>query len=400
MKKLFAIVVLCFSLSGLFASYDVQSNLAFPFERYDIRKDAMGGSGLALKKTGGPESEGFSLFLPSVGVRLYNIKNNISSFEAAKSGDAVAVALGFLNSIPAGFKDFMTVDAGVGMSLSPLSFYFNSRLSVMTAGPGNASSSMFIMYEESYDISLSHTFHFNKDWGVSLSFSFRPSYRLYSADSQSLSGVNVSDVSNIVASSTDSPDIMASLRTLILDDVPFSSGWALPICIYSRLDMPYGFSTALALNNLNGNYEMAYRGGLLAARGKESGAVDEVRYTVDVPFSLDLGLSWSGFWSGWKKGLADPHIAVDIVDLVGLLSGDLAEKGGLIDHLKLGARLDFLYMFSIAAGLDRGYVSAGFSFLFKVFEVDLTYAVKPYGAVRYGDSLDYLALRVALGWVS
>lgn len=400
MKKLLLIVFLCFSLFGLFASYDVQSSLAFPFERYDIRKDAMGGSGLAMKKTGGPESEGFSLFLPYAGIRLYNIKNNISSIDSVKAGDAASAALDFLNSIPAGFKDFMTLDAGAGISLSPLSFYFSSRLSVMTEGAGNASSSMFLMYEESYDISLSHTFHFNKDWGLSLSFSFRPSYRLYSADSESLSGVSVSDISNIIANSTDGAEIAASLRALILDDVPFSSGWALPVSIYSRLDMPYGFSTAIALNNLNGDYQMSYRGGLLAARGKESGSVNEVRYSLDVPYSLDLGFSWSGFWNGWKKGLADPHIAVDIVDLVGLFSGDMAKKGGFIDHLKLGARLDFLYMFSISAGLDRGYISAGFSFLFKVLEVDLTYAVKPYGEVRYGDSLDYLALRVAIGWVS
>ena len=400
MKKLLLSVLLCFFLSLLFASYDVEQDLAFPFERYDIRRDAMGGSGLAMKKAGGPESENFSLFLPSAGIRLYNIKNNISSIDSAMAGDVASAALDFLNSIPAGFKDFMTLDAGVGMSISPLSFYLNSRLSLMTAGAGNVSSGMFFMYEESYDISLSHTFHLNRDWGISFSLSFRPSYRLYSADSKSLSGVSVSDVSDIVASSADASAMMASVRTLILDDVPFSSGWALPISIYSRLDMPYGFSAAFAISNLNGNYEMACRGGLLAARGKESGSADEVRYTLDVPCSLDLGFSWSGFWDGWKKGLADPHIAVDIVDLVGLFNGDIAKKGGFVDHLKLGARLDFLYMFSISAGLDRGYVSTGFSFLFKVVEVDLTYAVKPYGAVRYGDSLDYLALRFAIGWVS
>lgn len=379
MKRLLPFILVLFALSGLSASYEVSKYLSFPFSRYDIHSDAMGGAGAALKKTEGPESGSFSLSLPYAGIRIYNIKDNISSANSVIEGDFPSAALDFLNSIPAGVKDFMTVDGGLGISLDPVSFYFMNRLSVMTSGPGNVSSTMFIMYEEAYDIALYHTFRFDTGYALDLALSIRPSYRLYSADSTHLSGIDASDVSNLVSTSSGT-DFMTSLRALVLDDVPFSSGWAFPVSVSARLDMPHGFSTSLSLCGINGDYNMVYRGGLLAARGDESGAVDPVGYKLEISPSLDLGFAWSG--SG--KGLFKPYVAADVVDLVGLFSGDITQRGGFVDHLKMGAGLDFLYMFSVSAGLDRGYFSTGFSFLFKVLRVDLAYAVKPYGPYATG----------------
>ena len=393
MKRLLLFLLVLSALSGNFASYKVSEYLSFPFSRYDISRDAMGGAGAALKKTGGPESGTFSLSLPYAGLRIYNIRDNVSSLDSVLEGNIPSAALDFLNSIPAGVKGFMEVDGGLGISLDPVSFYFMNRLSVMTAGPGNVSSTMFMMYEEAYDIALSHTFRSDTGYALNLAMSVRPSYRLYSADSTFLSGISASDVSNLVATSSGA-DLMTALRALVLDGVPFSSGWAFPVSVSTRLDMPYGFSSSLSLNGMNGDYNMVYRGGLLAARGDETGAVEPVGYRLTVPMSLDLGFAWSG--SG--RGLFKPYVAFDIVDLAGLFSGDLTQRGGVVDHLKMGAGLDFLYIFSVYAGLDRGYFSTGCSFRLKVLRVDLTYAVKPYGPVRYGDSLDYLAIRLNLGW--
>ena len=375
--------------------YETDGSHSFqPYSLMSPRVIGMGGAGLALNGTfenrlmnPANTSSVFGLYAPYVSVSVYNLKNNNDNLHDIAVNNGMLTlydaAFSFLNTIPGGERNFLSIDLGAGFSYQNLSMFSFMNADVFTVGEGDLSSNLGIDMDAGLITTLSYSYEFGNDYGISAGLSIGFMMKNITASSTELSGIGVSFVSNIMEEFQYSPEDFGTAIFNALDDIPLSIGTALPISIGTRVDFPYGFSLAMALNNINGSYNMT---------------IKDDSYTIDVPMTLDFGFAWNLDIGDFWYYLLEPSVAIDLVDMVGMFEEGLGEKGVFIDHLKMGAELNFLTVFNARLGLDRGYFTFGFGMDMYALNVDISYGVRPYGPSREGRYLDYVKLRVNVGF--
>ena len=378
-----------------------RSNTFEPYALMSPRVVGMGGAGMALSGTmesrmmnPANNSGFFGLSLPYLSVSVYNIRNNLDYMkEILDANGAVSLydaAFSLLNSIPGGERNFMSVDIGAGVSIRHISFFGFMNADIFTFGPGDISSTFGVDLDYGFNTALSYQYDWKSGYSLSVGIGVSGLFKNITADEGHLNGIGVGFVSNIFEEYQNDPtDITSALFDALLA-IPISMGEAYPVSIGGRVDFPYGFSLALALNNINGNFNMR----VLDLEGNDTG----VSYTISTPMSLDFGFAWNLDGGKLCYHLFNPSIAFDIIDIIGMFKEGIFEKGVLVDHMKMGAELNLLTVLNARVGLDRGYFTFGVGVDFYALTVDLSYGVRPYGPSREGRYLDYVKLRMNLGY--
>ena len=405
MKKrtaaLLSLVVLTFT--SLYAAFDsdiqyptVKSNTFEPSALMSPRVVGMGGAGMALSGTmesrlmnPANNSGFFGLSLPYASFTVYNLKNNIDYmkeiYEENGSISLFDAEFSLLNTVPGGERNFMSVDVGAGVNIKHLSFFSFMNADIFTFGPGDISSTFGVDLDYGFNTALSYQYDWDEGYSLSVGLGFSGLFKNITADDGHLNGVGVGFVSNIFEEYQNNPtDISTALFDALLA-IPISVGEAYPVSIGTRVDFPYGFSLALALNNINGNFRMR----VLDLEGNDTGK----SYEISTPMSLDLGFGWHLDAGRLWYHLFEPTLAFDIVDIIGMFEEGVFEKGVLVDHLKMGVELNLLTVLNARAGLDRGYFTFGIGVDIYALTVDISYGVRPYGPSREGRYLDYVKLR-------
>ena len=251
---------------------------------------------------------GFTLTLPYVNVTLYNTASMLTSgiIDAAlalpgateenqqeladalmDSADIFAQSLGTYNKVA-------NIEAGVGFTAGGFgfNFYIIDSVHSYNAGAGSlASLSLINRLNAAISIGYGHRISFPYGYSLDIGAAVRFSYLAFTE--------------TIGAAS-----LMSDFNGM-LNTTPMYYGWAVPIDIAVRGNFPLGFSTTVALRNINGFYYMnqapisSWAGDLFAFGNFE---------TVYTPMSLDVGVSWTYDDIWWFH----PTIALDFVDADGV----------------------------------------------------------------------------------
>lgn len=406
--------IVAFALMAILAlaavSADFDSDVQYPtfgsntFEPYALmspRVVGMGGAGMALSGTmesrlmnPANNSGSFGLSLPYLSVSVYNLKNNLDYmkeiFEENGSVTLYDAAFSLLNSVPGGERNFMSLDIGAGVNIKHLSFFGFMNADIFTFGPGDISSTFGVDLDYGFNTALSYQYDWDSGYSLSVGIGVSGLFKNITADDRHLNGIGVGFVSNIFEEYQSNPtDITSALFDALLA-IPISIGEAYPVSIGTRVDFPYGFSLALAINNINGNFNMR----VLDLEGNDTGK----SYTISTPMSLDFGFGWNLDAGKLCYHLFNPTIAFDIIDIIGMFEEGICGKGVFVDHMKMGVELNLLTVLNARAGLDRGYFTFGVGVDIYALTVDLSYGVRPYGPSRDGRFLDYVKLRINLGY--
>ena len=332
---------------------------------------------------------GFTLTLPYVNVTLYNTASMLTSgiIDAAlalpgateenqqeladalmDSADIFAQSLGTYNKVA-------NIEAGVGFTAGGFgfNFYIIDSVHSYNAGAGSlASLSLINRLNAAISIGYGHRISFPYGYSLDIGAAVRFSYLAFTE--------------TIGAAS-----LMSDLNGM-LNTTPMYYGWAVPIDIAVRGNFPLGFSTTVALRNINGFYYMnqapisSWAGDLFAFGNIE---------TVYTPMSLDVGVSWTYDDIWWFH----PTIAIDFVDLIGFKDDPAFDFRTIAKHVNLGIELGFLDdHLVIRGGLSQGYLSAGIGVDLWALKIDAAYYWREFGMVAGSKGVDALTVRLTIGW--
>ena len=413
MKKILSVLVLFLIGFSLFAvALPASTYMNDPFIPTNPRTQAMGGTGVALPASldtayVNPASYASKVHIavPYVTTTLYNINSNMDAFKMLFSGGWEDAASEFIKNLPLGFKNFMTVEAGLNLGFGSLGFGVNTRFDIFstpnTQFAMRADVGAFLVAAHRFEIADG----FSLDAGVSFHVNYRMFTSEHNRDSILVGGIGTAEVLNALNGSEGG---MSSLMGL-LTDRPMAAGFAFPIDFGLKLNMPYGFAVGASYTNFNGNYyynnydniDSALAGiGIHTNLGSaESTSTDYRKFeNVFSPGSLNIGFAWRAPWSGVWAWI-NPTITVDFVDLVGLFTADnLWTAENWVNHINIGAELYLIGFLNGRIGLNRGYFTCGVGIDLYAARIDAVYGIKAYGEVARGDSLDYLTVRVSIGY--
>lgn len=397
----------------------VYAPLSLQFAPLSIRSLGMGGAGVTVAK--GVEgiyqnpaslAEGkFSLSLPSVGITLYNAKEILSEETMAaiqsageNMGDAASTVLNIFLS--KGKNEILTSDIALGFTAGGskkwgLGLSANVQERVLSFSDGVNLSSLNLVA----DINAAATFgfgirfkigeKFSLDAGISATFNYRAFNK----------AIDANTALGMFGGGDGSGDAMSQ----IMLETPLMAGFSVPIQAAVTANIPLGFKASVVVRNINGTFYMkAYPGindftsQVLKMSFAETPADREAvidTYKYNTPVTLDASIGWHPDLS--FKGLLDPAIAIDFVDIVGLSkeTKDGAKFGeALLSHLKMGLDLRLLSVLNVRAGLDAGYVTLGAGLDLYVLKVEAAYYHHEFG-LRIGDKpVDAVSIRINIGW--
>ena len=378
------------------------------FSPTSARIEAMGGAATAsstgidslYSNPANLAGQPFSLYLPSLTLTAYNVKNIVDSglIEEVLAGTVdETVALSFLDTITASRGELLTTDLSVGFAGGGFGFGVNLQEKLHTVGTGaglsliaelNASAALGIGFSLPLVDNL-----LSIDAGVTA----RPTYTAYS-DSIGASGILTTVMSG-------SEDITSDL----LANYELAAGYALPVDVGVNVNGPVGLRLSGVLRNLNGDYtitryseagawlnELAALAGTDAVYNDAEEAATSSTFTAAVPWSVDLGLGWAPVRGGLAS-ILNPRIAVGLDDVLGLADTYESDPNALWKHLSAGAEVKLLSLLDVRAGMNKGYLSAGVGADLLIFHVDASYYWREYG-LNIGDRpIDALSVRVSLG---
>lgn len=395
MRKTLALLLLVLSAASLSAAVIVPSSsneykhVLDPVTVTSPRMQAMGGAGLAL--TEGPDSvftnpaglagHDFELALPYVSVTLYNPLNLYKSglVDAILDGeDYVSTAMDFLDSLGV-YNKLLRVDAGLALTFKGFGFGVAVQDTVHTyslglSGSASIINQLVVKATAGYGLRLILPHRLSLDIGASVSFNY-------------LAYTEAVGAEEILDNFDDLLDYLAS-------GLPIMAGYSVPFTVGLTLNTPVGISASAVLSNINGRYNMR------AYEGYED-FVDEVvsfdflnggQFSLDTDMDFSMGLAWSADWP-----FVEPAVAVDLVDIVGLIDNDTTFRD-ILGHLRIGAELKLLTIVSIRAGIMEGYFSLGAGLDLRLFEVDVAYFNEEYGSAYGTKPVDGLTVRFRLGW--
>ncbi|HIV98735.1 MAG TPA: hypothetical protein IAB12_03015 [Candidatus Ornithospirochaeta avicola] len=347
MRKTVLILLL---FTCLFPLFSTETETYFYYSRENERRD----------------SSEFSLTVPQLSLRVYNIYDNRKIFEKGAMED---VLIGFINNIPPGVRDIISLGAETGFSVSEYDFHAVLDARLLKSGYSDISSAFsFFM---SLDISSSFSFPLFVSDDVSFNLSFAPHIKvsMMNAEGGKIKGIGAESIKAIVRRiNAGEPE---ALLSFFEQDVPVSWYFSAPLDFSATLYLPRGFFTSLALYSAF-DYTLSS---------------DEAFF---LPPSLDVSAGWKSQWKHFSL-----YAEISLVDLV----SPFINKGvTFADMMALRAGFVLFDVLGFEAECLKGYMNyRAFLNLF-VLRLDLAYGIKTYSPVLKGERQDYLALAVSLGW--
>ena len=427
MKKfvIVLLIALC-AFSALYAADDpftplkqdqYDNVLSSPFTKTSARINAMGGAGLAVFNNQdslyiNPASlgaKGLVFNTPDVAVTLYNIKdayvdtgllenvikdpNSITDMDYL-TGELLPGVIGVLGA--SGNNKLATVDAGIGFKAGRFAFAVDSQVNLNTYVPfngGTADLQVIPQVDVAATMGIGIRFMrdkaFNFDVGVSAALQMR-------AFMQSFNAMDALDSFNSADENFDPASLFSTK--------PIAIGWAVPLTVGVNINMPFGFTIANVVSNIqlvNGGYnyvvQESYNDFVDDPMGTVSGIfTNDAVYTAKSDFIYSAGIGWSPDLGGWEW-LIDPTIAVDVVDIVGLVQDPSLNT--FLYRLKAGAEIQLFKFLELRGGLNSGYATLGAGInLFNVIHLEASYYWNEFGQQLGAQPVDALTIRVNIGW--
>ncbi len=402
MKRIALFLLICiFACSTIFAEIVSPSTdraygaLSSGYKNLDVRSLGMGGVGVAAPSSAqsfwlnpaGLGDKKVQVSLPSIGVSVYHPTAIFGAyddkiFDKIFDGDIEVKELydneHIQKILSYGYGKILDINAGVSFTVGGFGFGVAVQDSLLTYLPGQITSTN-VINQLNAEIRLGYGFKLNfsdslsLDMGLSLGFNYLVYNKAIGMDT-------VLDISD----SDDGSDV--------LKKIPFMAGWAIPINIGLRLNMPLGFTVATAVNNINGRYYMKtfdnYEDVLKSPFGGNE------KFKLDTDVSWDLGVAWTLDWSR----LFNPTVEIDFVDLWGLFADDGFSGRSFMNHLKIGAEIKTLWVLDIRGGLDSGYWTLGAGLDFYALRMEAAYYWHEFGDVAGDKGIDGLTIQFNIGW--
>lgn len=415
-KLVILLVVLMLAAAQLFAyTYPAFYNPGTSFRPISARTEGMGGAGLAsasgadafFVNPANLASRKFSLYLPAVGVTVYNPKAIIDSGmieDIQNNSDsetfAATMVSKYMGIITAGRGEVVTTDVATSFTGGGfgLGLQVQEQLHTYSTDGQMTSDKLIAEVNAAATVGLGFRLDFIPDiLSVDLGASARFTYKAYS------DRIGANEIINLMNSDDPAQKFMA--------EQPIAAGWAVPIDVGVNVNLPIGFRVSAVAKDLNGKYTMntySRSGDWLNEMAEMAGAegfytpaptdpasvITPLEYTV--PWTLDLGLGWVPSLGGFGKVLR-PSFSFDLVDVVKLMEEMETDEDAYLNHIKLGAEVKLLSMVDVRAGLNKGYISLGVGVDLLVIHVDAAYYWREFGAEIGDKPIDALTVRFNLG---
>ncbi|MGN0906884.1 MAG: hypothetical protein ACI4NM_07035 [Bullifex sp.] len=361
MKRISLIILISvFTVTSLCAS-DLFSGLHdVSYRPVSMRYEAMGGSGIALAKNddafftnaGAVTDKGFTLVLPSIRADLLNVGHlKDIDLEKITHGDMAAVsdAVSFLS----GSAPIVRLSLGSGMRIRGFSLGLDATAGLFSKGESVAAE--FTGYVDSaVSAGYSHRFTLSDEYALTVGGMGHLNLRF---------STTAVDVNTFV-------DYATKRSTKLIGGIV--KGYGVSLDLGATLEMPYGFSAAITMNDISIPYK--YSGGT----------------TLSVPCNLTLG-------TGWRMrllGFLDLQAAVDLTDIIGLCMNFSGSQ--ILYHTNMGAGIGLWDVLSLYGGLKGGYPSFGARLKLFFAELSASYTISEYSAYMGYNPKDMLSISLRL----
>lgn len=403
-KIVLLIIVMVISMSYIFATESMlpQDNVTYNmvtnrYSKTSARILSMGGAGIAVRSNQdalyvNPASlgeKGLVWNVPNVAFTLYNTRKLvdtgiIENYQTIKDdiGKYTQALYEILSG--SGNNKLATVDSGFGAKWGRFAFAVDSQINLNTyLAPGNNAPDTVIIPQVDVVASAGLGLRFfrsspvNFDIGIASRFNIRAYYEKV-------------DISTIMNAINDSSDFVQSLQT----QKQVMVGYSIPIDIGFNLNVPGGVTFSAVARNINGNFKFSQYKNLQEAQ-KDANNVIKSKLIVESPMSVDVGFGWKPNWGlSW---LANPNIAVDVVDVISLTKG--FSTTNLLAHMRAGIEVELLKLLELRAGINQGYVSIGAGVnLMNLIHLEASYYRLEFGEKLLNKPVDALTIRMNLFW--
>lgn len=392
---------------------------------------AMGSAGLGLGgfydsylyNPANLSKDGFKIVLPSITLTVNNVydlmvpasgDDLITIIDQMSAGDEAApVALGtlFLKALPHGYGEVLTVDTNLGFKTRSfgLDLAVQEKLRSYNGGSDYTTSSLISETNVAATAAIGFNVPFIEDvLSLDVGASGAFNYKMYSAV------LDANAALNIVSQMQNGDDV----GTVLLETIPYASGYAIPVTVGANLNLPLGLSVSAVGRNFNGNYNMVAYDSLkslvnndeiivsmagedvLGTDGSTAPAADD-EFAVEIPWSLDVGVSFAP--STPLDDLLKAQVAIDMIDSYSIIENAINKtktplelKSDALAALNAGVQLRVLSLVDVRAGLSQGYKSVGVGLDILVLHLDASYYWKEYGDVLGQAPSDSLSVKFSL----
>lgn len=416
MKKfLTSLIVILTVCSSLFAANNIFLNdpeyhtaLTSPFIKTSARVMAMGGAGLAVQNNAdslymNPASlgaKGLVFNIPNVAVTLYNIKSyndegildTIIDDPTGIMDNAGSIAGGLLQSdvFNLGRNKLATIDAGIGFKAGRFALAVDTQVNLNVYNDDGNIDSLKIVPQVDVALTTGLGLRFFRDNAINFDVGFSAGLNLRAFTR----AVDYDTVMDMFENDKGVDDILGSYTTAI--------GWALPLALGVNVNFPFGFSISAVASNINiinggYNYKQTDFDKIKDdPMGEIFSAIGADEFTAKSDMNLALGVGWAPDLGGWEW-LADPTVAIDFVDLIGLF--DDFSLNSFLARLKMGAEIKLFKVLELRGGLNGGYVSLGLGVdLFKVIHLEASYYWNEFGENLGDKDVDAFTIRANIFW--
>ena len=416
MKKFFILLIVILAVcSSLFAANNIFLNdpaystaLASTFIKTSARVMSMGGAGIAVQNNAdslyiNPASlgaKGLVFNIPNVAVTLYNIKSyndegildTILDDPTGIMDNAGSIAGGLLQSdvFNLGRNKLATIDAGIGFKAGRFALAVDTQVNLNVYNDDGNLDSLQIVPQVDVALTTGLGLRFFRDNAINFDVGFSAGLNLRAFTR----AVDYDTVMDMFENDKGVDDILGTYTTAI--------GWAVPLSLGVNVNFPFGFTISAVASNINiinGGYNYKQTNFDLIKddpMGEIFSAIGADEFTAKSDMNLALGVGWAPDLGGWEW-LADPTVAIDFVDLIGLF--DDFSLNSFLARLKMGAEIKLFKVLELRGGLNGGYVSLGLGVdLFKVIHLEASYYWNEFGENLGDKDVDAFTIRANIFW--
>lgn len=404
LKKLIAITLLItIAVSSVFAAeaFTPSSDVAYklvanPYRKTSARMLSMGGAGIALRSNQdalyvNPASlgeKGLVWNVPNMAVTLYNARDLIATGIIDNASNIQDNAGEYADAViniykKTGYNNIMTMDAGVGAKLGRLALASDVQFNMLTYTPSTGVLDMSVIPQVDVVFSAGLGLRFFRDSAIN--FDIGAAVRVNAKAYYEKVDANyvLSNINN-----------MNQIMTELTDDKPVMVAYSIPVDLGFNLNLPAGFTFSTVARNINGNFKAQVYDSIKDTADNAYKVLNG-NVTIESPMTVDFGFGWKPKYGlSW---LANPNLAIDLVDLVGLVSD--FSFSGIFAHMKAGIEVELLRLLELRAGLNQGYVSIGAGVnLMNLIHLEASYYRLEFGEKLLDKPVDALTVRMNLFW--
>ena len=368
----------------------------------------MGGAGIAVQNNAdslyiNPASlgaKGLVFNIPNVAVTLYNIKSyndegildTIIDDPTGIMDNAGSIAGGLLQSdvFNLGRNKLATIDAGIGFKAGRFALAVDTQVNLNVYNDDGNLDSLKIIPQVDVALTTGLGLRFFRDNAINFDVGFSAGLNLRAFTR----AVDYDTVMDMFENDKGVDDILGSHTTAI--------GWAVPLSFGVNVNFPFGFTISAVASNINiinGGYNFKqtdFNKIQDDPMGEIFSAIGADEFTAKSDMNLALGFGWAPDLGGWEW-LADPTVAIDFVDLIGLF--DDFSLNSFLARLKMGAEIKLFKVLEVRGGLNGGYVSLGLGVnLFKVIHLEASYYWNEFGETLGDKDVDAFTIRANIFW--